>query len=62
MKTLAVAIIIIGVVSVLAGIYSRVSMVLLPLAPNGIKGSVAISFGSTCFLLSIALLLLKPAK
>ena len=62
MKKLAVAIIVIGVISVLAGIFSRLSMVLLPLAPHGLKGSVAISFGNTCFLLSIALLLLKPAK
>lgn len=62
MKKLAVAILVIGAISMLAGIFSRVTMRLLPLAPNGIKASVAISFANTCFLLSIALLAVKAVK
>jgi len=62
MKKVAVGILVIGVVSLLAGFISRFMVMRLPLAPEGITCTAFLSFAQTCFLLSIALLVVKMAK
>jgi len=53
MKILSILFLVVGIVSLLIGIYSRFSMQLIPLAPCGLNASAFISFANTCFLLAI---------
>ncbi|MFH1640374.1 MAG: hypothetical protein ABIA66_00250 [Candidatus Omnitrophota bacterium] len=62
MKKISIAVIVVGVLSILGGILSRITMQPLPLAPGGVEASVLLKLASTCFLLAIALLLVQSVK
>lgn len=47
-------IIIIGIISLLAGVVSRLLLMPIPV-PGGLEANALLSFASACFLLSIAL-------
>jgi hypothetical protein len=62
MKKVAVAIIVVGVLSILAAVVCRAMVVRLPVCPGGVMVSAVLSFANTCFLLAISLLVLRTAK
>ena len=62
MKMIGLLVIIVGIVSLIAGVISRLTMTPLPIAPSGVEASVLLSFANSCFLLGIALLVLKATK
>jgi hypothetical protein len=54
--------IIAGLISLVLGVISRVTMIPLPVAPGGLEAEVWLNFANTCFLFSIAFLLFESNK
>ena len=52
----------IALISLVLGIFSRVTMQPLAVAPGGIEASVLLQFTNTCLLLAIALLIAQLVK
>jgi Flp pilus assembly pilin Flp len=58
MKKIAVTALIIGLVSLITGIISRVMITPLTIVPGGLEANAFLAFTNTCFLFAIALTLL----
>lgn len=58
MKKIAVTAMIIGMVSLIAGIISRVMVTPLTIVPGGLEANAFLAFTNTCLLFAIALTLL----
>ena len=59
MKNLGMIALRIAAVSLVLGIISRLTMLPLPIAPNGLEAQNFLDFTNTCLLAAIALALLK---
>ena len=54
--------IIAGLISLVLGIVSRVTLTPLPVAPGGLEAEVWLNFANTCFLFAIAFMYLESHK
>ena len=59
MKNLGMIALGVGAVSLVIGIISRLTMLPIPIAPNGLQAQNFLDFANTCLLAAIALALLK---
>ena len=62
MKKLAIAITVVGALSLVAGVVFRLLVQRVPIAPGGVNPAAMASFAQSCFLLAIALCVVKMAK
>ena len=51
-----------GLISLVLGVISRLTMIPLPVAPNGLEAEVWLNFSNTCFLFAIAFMYLESHK
>ncbi len=58
MKTIVNAVLVIGVLSLVVGIVSRLTTGIIPIG-GGIESMTLLIFGNTCFLISLVLLALE---
>jgi hypothetical protein len=58
MKKLALVALVVGALSLIIGIISRLTMIVIPIAPNGLEAQNMLDFTNTCLLAAIALSLM----
>jgi len=60
MRKVANIVLVIGLISLILGIISRMTLIPIPIVPgSGIEANVFLRFTNTCLLLTIALILLE---
>jgi len=59
MSKLAKLALILAAISLVVGIISRITMIVIPIAPNGMEAQNFLDFTNTCLLAAIALSLVK---
>ncbi len=63
MKVVINILLVIAILSLIAGIISRLTLIPLPIAPGaGIEARSLLAFTNTCLLIAIALMLLQISK
>ncbi len=62
MKAIATVIMIIGIVSLIAALVSRITMIPIIVVPGDLEAGALLSFANTCFLISIIIILGEISK
>ena len=62
MKTIANIAIVVGVISLVVGIISRITLTPVSLVPGGLEAQAILAFTNTCFLVAITFILLQILK
>lgn len=62
MKAVANVVMIIGIVSLIAAVVSRVTMTPIAIVPGGLEASALLAFTNTCLLISMVLMLGEAGK